>query len=144
MFQAFNLVPALAGLESRRGRRARAEERIGRVRATGLRNLPLYGLGLNRVWCELALDACELVAWTRMLVLTGDARRWEIERVCFRLFAVAGRLPDRWPRPGTCSKGSPGSTGSPQPHDTRPDRPDEPRPTRRGGNRRAPGVTIGQ
>jgi Transposase DDE domain group 1 len=36
--------------------------------------------------------ACELLAWTQMLALTGDARRWEPERLRLRLFSVAGRI----------------------------------------------------
>jgi hypothetical protein len=36
--------------------------------------------------------ACELIAWTQLLALTGDARRWEPKRLRLRLFSVAGRL----------------------------------------------------
>jgi hypothetical protein len=36
--------------------------------------------------------ACELIAWTQMLALTGTARRWEPKRLRLRIFAVAGRL----------------------------------------------------
>jgi hypothetical protein len=36
--------------------------------------------------------ACELLAWTQMLALTGQALRWEPERLRLRLFSVAGRL----------------------------------------------------
>jgi Transposase DDE domain group 1 len=32
--------------------------------------------------------ACELLAWTQMLALAGDARRWEPKRLRLRLFAV--------------------------------------------------------
>ncbi len=82
----------LADLEPRHRRRARAEDRIRQAKATGLRNLPLHGFAQNRVWCELVSLACELVAWTQMLALTGDARRWEIKKLRFRLFSAAGRL----------------------------------------------------
>ena len=34
--------------------------------------------------------ACELLAWTQMLALTGPARRWEPKRLRLRL---AGRWP---------------------------------------------------
>ena len=37
-------------------------------------------------------SACELLAWTQMLALTGTARRWEPRRLRLRLFSVAGRL----------------------------------------------------
>jgi hypothetical protein len=97
----------LADLELRHRRRARAEDRIRQAKATGLRNLPLHGFAQNQVWCELVALACELVAWTQTLALTGQARRWEIKKLRFRLFSTAARLvrtgrrvvvrlPDRW------------------------------------------------
>jgi hypothetical protein len=46
----------------------------------------------NQIWCELVAMACELLAWTQMLVLTGTARRWEPKRLRLRLFTCAGRL----------------------------------------------------
>jgi hypothetical protein len=36
--------------------------------------------------------ACDLLAWTQMLALTGTARRWEPKRLRLRLFSAAGRL----------------------------------------------------
>jgi hypothetical protein len=36
--------------------------------------------------------ACELLAWTQLLALAGEARQWEPRRLRLRLFAVAGRL----------------------------------------------------
>ena len=57
-----------------------------------LRNLPLKGFAQNRLWCEITALACELLAWTQMLALTGIARRWEPKRLRLRLFSVAGRL----------------------------------------------------
>jgi hypothetical protein len=59
---------------------------------TGLRNLPLKGFAQNQLWCEIVALACELLAWTQMLALTGTARRWEPKRLRLRLFCVAGRL----------------------------------------------------
>jgi len=82
----------LADLELRHRRRARCEDRIRAAKDTGLRNLPLKGFAQNQVWCEIVALACELLAWTQMLALTGKARRWEPKRLRLRLFAVAGRL----------------------------------------------------
>jgi hypothetical protein len=84
----------LADLELRHRRRARCEDRIipRGAKDTGLRNLPLKGFTQNQIWCEIAALACELLAWTQMLALTGDARRWEPRRLRLRLFSVAGRL----------------------------------------------------
>src|SRR6185312_14421887 len=82
----------LAGLELRHRRRARCEDRIRCAKDTGLRNLPLKGFAQNQLWCEITALACELLAWTQMLALTGKARRWEPRRLRLRLFAIAGRL----------------------------------------------------
>jgi hypothetical protein len=98
----------LADLELRHRRRARCEDRIRNAKDTGLRNLPLKGFAQNQVWCEIVALACELLAWTQMLALTGKARRWEPKRLRLRLFSAAGRLArsgrrlrlrlaDRWP-----------------------------------------------
>jgi hypothetical protein len=44
------------------------------------------------VWCEIVALACELLAWTQLLALAGQARRWEPKRLRLRIFAAAGRL----------------------------------------------------
>jgi hypothetical protein len=82
----------LADLELRHRRRARCEDRIRNAKDTGLRNLPLKGFAQNQVWCEIVALACELLAWTQTLALTGAVRRWEPKRLRLRLFAIAGRL----------------------------------------------------
>jgi hypothetical protein len=82
----------LADLELRHRRRARCEDRIRNAKDTGLRNLPLKGFAQNQLWCEIVALACELLAWTQMLALAGDARRWEPKRLRLRLFSAAGRL----------------------------------------------------
>ena len=101
----------LADLELRHRRRARCEDRIRSAKDTGLRNLPLKGFAQNQLWCEIVALACELLAWTQMLALTGTARRWEPKRLRLRLLSVAGRLArggrrlrlqlaERWPWAG--------------------------------------------
>ena len=101
----------LADLELRHRSRARCEDRIRCAKDTGLRNLPLKGFAQNQLWCEIVALACELLAWTQMLALTGAARRWEPKRLRLRLFSVAGRLArggrrlrlrlaERWPWAG--------------------------------------------
>jgi hypothetical protein len=82
----------LADLELRHRRRARCEDRIRCAKDTGLRNLPLKGFAQNQLWCEIVALACELLAWTQMLALAGEARRWEPKRLRLRVFSVAGRL----------------------------------------------------
>jgi Transposase DDE domain group 1 len=82
----------LADLELRHRLRARCEDRTRCAKDTGLRNLPLHGFAQNQIWSELAAMACELLAWTQMLTLTGPARRWEPKRLRLRIFTAAGRL----------------------------------------------------
>jgi hypothetical protein len=82
----------LADLELRHRRRARCEDRIRCAKDTGLRNLPLHGYDQNQIWCEIVALACELLAWTQMLALTGTARRWEPKKLRLRIFACAGRI----------------------------------------------------
>ncbi len=82
----------LADLELRHRRRARCEDRIRCAKDTGLRNLPLHGYDQNQIWCQIVALACELLAWTQMLALTGPARRWEPKRLRLRIFSCAGRI----------------------------------------------------
>jgi len=82
----------LADLELRHRRRARCEDKIRCAKDTGLRNLPLHGYAQNKIWCEIVALACELLAWTQLLALTGAARRWEPRRLRLRIFSAAGRI----------------------------------------------------
>jgi Transposase DDE domain group 1 len=82
----------LADLELRHRRRARCEDRIRCAKDTGLRNLPLHGYEQNQIWCQIVALACELLAWTQLLALTGPARRWEPKRLRLRLLSAAGRV----------------------------------------------------
>jgi Transposase DDE domain group 1 len=82
----------LADLELRHRRRARCEDRIRCAKDTGLRNLPFHRYAQNQLWCEIVALACELLAWTQLLALTGPARRWEPKRLRLRLLSTAGRI----------------------------------------------------
>ncbi len=82
----------LADLELRHRRRARCEDRIRNARDTGLRNLPLHDSAQNQIWLEIVQIALDLLAWTGMLALTGDTRRWEPKRLRLRLFSAIARL----------------------------------------------------
>ena len=105
-----------------------------RAKDTGLRNLPLKGFARNQIWCEIAALACELLAWTQMLALTGPARRRE-PSACSQPRAA-------WPAAGASSGcGSPSAgpglrSSPPQPPVCRPCHPaylpqQHPRPGRR-------------
>ncbi|WP_406739693.1 IS1380 family transposase [Streptomyces atratus] len=83
---------AIAELELRHRRRARAEDRIRAARATGLRNLPLHETAQNQVWLEIVQLALDLLAWMPMLALTGKPRLWEPRRLRLRLFSAAAQI----------------------------------------------------
>lgn len=82
----------VARLELRHRQRARAEDRIRAARDTGLRNLPLHRAAQNQLRLEIVQIALDLPAWMPMLALTGQARRWEPERLRLRLFSAAAQL----------------------------------------------------
>lgn len=62
----------LAGLELRHRQHARVEDRIREAKATGLRNLPFNAVDANAAWLEIVLTATDLVAWAKLIGVTGD------------------------------------------------------------------------
>lgn len=70
------------------------------------------GFAQNQLWCEIVALACELLAWTQLLALTGAARRWEPKRLRLRLFSTAGRPGPRRPPPAA-APGRPLALGRP-------------------------------
>jgi hypothetical protein len=84
----------LQDLEVRHRQRARAEDRIRALKATGMRNLPFHRFNQNQIWLEIVSLAAELLAWTQTLAYEPHhpVRRWEPARLRLRLFAVAGRI----------------------------------------------------
>ena len=99
----------LARLEQLHRRRAAIEDAIRCAKAAGLRNLPFRAYAMNAAWLELVLCGCDLLAWTRLLLLAGSGlAACEPKRLRYRLLHVAGRLvrhargvrlrlPRRWP-----------------------------------------------
>jgi hypothetical protein len=83
----------LPDLEVRHRRRARCEDRIRNAKDTGLTNLPLYGFGQNRIWCQIVAMACDLLAWMGLLAHPQEAvRRWEPKKLRHRLFVVPATI----------------------------------------------------
>jgi DDE family transposase len=81
----------LAGLELRHRLRARCKDRIHAAKDTGLRNLLRHGYTQNQIRTKLVAIACELLAWTQIFTLAGQARRWAPRRLRLRIFTGAGR-----------------------------------------------------
>jgi hypothetical protein len=83
----------LARLEQLHRSRAAIEDSIRCAKASGLRNMPFHSFSRNEAWLQLVLMGCDLVAWTKMLLLQGSALATaEPKALRYRLFHVAGRI----------------------------------------------------
>ena len=83
----------LPGLEVRHRLRARCEDRIRCAKDTGLDRLPLQGLAANRIWCQIAALAHDILAWSQMLAPTGHrARKWEPRTIRARLMHIPATI----------------------------------------------------
>jgi len=102
----------IARLEAVHRGRAAIEDSIRCGKASGLRNLPFRLFSMNEAWLELVLTGVDLMAWARMLLLSGTPLATsEPKRLRYRLLHVAGRivthargitlrLPRSWPWAG--------------------------------------------
>jgi hypothetical protein len=59
----------IARLEQIHRHRASIEDSIRCAKASGLRNCPFRSYMMNEAWLELVLLGCDLIAWSRMLLL---------------------------------------------------------------------------
>lgn len=97
-YQAFATNTArgqLAFLEARHRAHARVEDRIRHAKDTGLGRFPSREFTINQAWLTTVMIAADLVAWTRLLALTGDAASLatcEPKALRYRLFHVPARL----------------------------------------------------
>lgn len=101
----------LAVLEARHRAHARVEDRIRHAKDTGLGRFPSREFAINTAWLTTVMIAADLIAWTRLLALTGDATilsPCEPKALRYRLLHVPARLtrgqrrrrlkiPDTWP-----------------------------------------------
>jgi Transposase DDE domain group 1 len=79
-------------LEARHRAHARVEDRIRTGKTTGLGHLPSASFEINQAWCLAAAIACDLLAWLRLLCLTGDLAKAEPKTLRYRLLHTAARL----------------------------------------------------
>jgi hypothetical protein len=79
-------------LELRHRGRARVEDSIRAGKDTGMRNLPHYAFEHNQTWLEVSLIAQDLLAWTKLICLTGELAKAEPKRLRQRLLHVAAKL----------------------------------------------------
>lgn len=88
-------VGQLAFLEARHRAHARVEDRIRHAKDTGLGRFPSREFDINRAWLTAVMIAADLVAWTRLLALTGDATvlvTCEPKALRYRFLHVPARL----------------------------------------------------
>jgi hypothetical protein len=94
-FQAFATdteVGQLAALEARHRAHAAVEDRIRCGKDTGLGRFPSRMFAINAVWLQLALTACDLIAWTQTILLDGELAKAEPKTLRYRLLHVAARI----------------------------------------------------
>jgi hypothetical protein len=82
----------IAFLEARHRVHARVEDRIRTGKSTGLNHLPSKSFNLNQAWLLAAGMACDLLAWLRLLCLSGDLAAAEPNTLRHRLLHTAARL----------------------------------------------------
>jgi hypothetical protein len=101
----------LAFLEARHRAHARVEDRIRHAKDSGLGRFPSRQFAINSTWLMLTQIAADLIAWTRLLAFTGDAkilRDCEPKALRYRFLHVPARLtnsarrrrlkiPETWP-----------------------------------------------
>src|SRR5680860_632517 len=98
-------------LEARHRAHARVEDRIRHAKDTGLARFPSREFTINQAWLTATTIAADLVAWTRLLAFTGDAKvlaSCEPKALRYRLLHSPARLthsarrrrlqiPETWP-----------------------------------------------
>ncbi len=102
----------LAFLEARHRAHARVEDRIRCAKDSGLGRFPSREFKINQAWSQLTAIAADLIAWLRLLALTGDTggalTKAEPKTLRYRLLHVPARLthggrrrrlriPESWP-----------------------------------------------
>jgi Transposase DDE domain group 1 len=79
-------------LEATHRTQARVEDRIRCGKNTGLRHLPSRDYAINQAWCTAVSLACDLLAWLRLLALSGDLAKAEPKTLRYRLLHTAARI----------------------------------------------------
>lgn len=98
----------IAFLEARHRAQARVEDCIRTGKDTGLGHLPSKKASINQAWLTAAAMACDLLAWLRLLCLTGDLAQAEPKTLRYRILHTAARIirgqrkrtiriPETWP-----------------------------------------------
>ena len=84
--------PIARRLEARHRAHARVEDRIRHAKDNGLGRFPSREFAINTAWLSAVAIAADLVAWLRLLALTGPLATAEPKALCYRLLHVPARL----------------------------------------------------
>jgi len=98
----------IAFLEARHRAHARVEDCIRTAKDTGLGHLPSKKAQVNQAWLVAAGMACDLLAWLRLLCLTGSLAQAEPKTLRYRILHTSTRIirgqrkrtlriPETWP-----------------------------------------------
>ncbi len=71
---------------------ARMEDVIRTAKDTGLGRFPCHDATANEAWLTIAMTACILLAWLKLLGLDGDLARAEPKTLRYRILHTAARL----------------------------------------------------
>lgn len=71
---------------------ARVEGFIRRAKATGLAKWPSASWSINTAWVTAVAIACDLLCWTRLLLLDGDLAIAEPQTLRYRLLHTGARI----------------------------------------------------
>lgn len=82
----------LAFLEARHRAHARVEDRIRHAKDTGLGRFPSREFAINQAWLTAVAIAADLLAWLRMLALSGELAKAEPKALRYRLLHIPARL----------------------------------------------------
>ncbi|MGI8700521.1 MAG: transposase, partial [Nocardioidaceae bacterium] len=82
----------LAFLEARHRAHARVEDRIRHAKDSGLGRFPSREFKINAAWSVATAISADLIAWLRLLALTGDLATAEPKKLRYRLLHVPARL----------------------------------------------------
>lgn len=82
----------LAFLEARHRAHARVEDRIRHAKDTGLGRFPSREYAINTAWTHTVAIAADLIAWLRLLALSGDLAKAEPKALRYRVLHVPARL----------------------------------------------------
>jgi hypothetical protein len=79
-------------LEARHRAHARVEDRIRHAKDSGLGRFPSREFSINQAWLMTTAIAADLVAWLRLLALTGQLATAEPKALRYRLLHEPARL----------------------------------------------------